>query len=169
MKRKLSDMGPEVIRTVATLGRLDRLLILNIDPFITEEKLFETFKKITPVKARENVKIKGLWETSSGYAKALASVPCGVFSAVRRVKVGFFLCRIQISAPPTFPGAINATISDTLQSRVRVPISVAHVVVARGSTLLKIARRSQIDALHARGEAFPPSRISLASPNAVPG
>lgn len=100
VRGKLSDMGPEVIRKVVTLGRLDRILILDIDPSITEDEILEALRKAAPPKTREYIKLDGLWETSSGYAKALASVPRGVFSVVRRIRIGFFLCRIQLSAPP---------------------------------------------------------------------
>lgn len=57
MKSKLSDMGPGVIRNVSTLGRLDSLLILDIDPSITKEELLEALRKITPAKIRDNIKI----------------------------------------------------------------------------------------------------------------
>lgn len=103
MKSKLSDMDPGVIRNVSTLGRLDSLLIFEIDPSTTKEELLVALRKVTPEKIRDNIKINGLWETSSGYAKAWASVPRGVFTTTRRVRVGFFLCRVQVSVQPPPP------------------------------------------------------------------
>lgn len=100
MRTKLADMGPEVIRNVVTLDRLDRILLLDIDPSITEGEILEALKAAAPMRLRETIRINGLWQTGSGYSKALASVPRGVFSAVRRVRIGFFVCRIQSNAPP---------------------------------------------------------------------
>lgn len=100
MKSKLSDLGSEVVRSVAILGRLDRILILDLDPSITEDDILKALKAMVPEKWRETIKINGLWTTSSGYAKALASVPRGVLSAAKRIKVGFFLCRIRSGPPP---------------------------------------------------------------------
>lgn len=44
MRDKLSDMGPEVIKNVITLGKLDRIIILDIDPSIAEVELLEALK-----------------------------------------------------------------------------------------------------------------------------
>lgn len=100
MRDKLSDMGPEVIRNMITLGRLDRILILDIDPSTAGVEILEVLKAIAPEKLKETIRINGLWQTSSGYAKALFSVFRGVFYAMRRIRVGFFLCRVQLSALP---------------------------------------------------------------------
>lgn len=88
-----------MVRSVATLGRLDRILILDLDPSITEDEILEALKAMVPENWRETIKINGMWMTSSGYAKALASIPRGVLSAAKRIKVGFFLCRVQSSYP----------------------------------------------------------------------
>lgn len=45
------------------------------------------------------VGLTGMWQSLSGYAKALASVFRGVYS-VKRIKIGFFLCRIQVNDLP---------------------------------------------------------------------
>lgn len=61
----MSDMGPEVIQNVVTLGRLDRIIILDIDPSTTEDEILEALMKIAPAKFREYIRINGLWKTSS--------------------------------------------------------------------------------------------------------
>lgn len=100
MKVKLSDLGSGVVGSVAALGRLDRILILDLDPSITEKELLEALQRTVPDNFKETIRVNGMWTTSSGYAKALASVPRGVLTAVRRIKVGFFLCSVQTSPPP---------------------------------------------------------------------
>lgn len=117
MRDKLADISPEMIQNAITLGRLDRILIKDIDPTIVEPELLEALKAIVPEKYKGIIRINGFWQTSSGLAKAVASVPRGVFSVVRRIKVGFFLCRVQQKALP-LPIAISATISGTLARRV---------------------------------------------------
>lgn len=100
MRDKLANMGPETISNTITLGRLDRILIVDIDPTITEAELLEALKEKVPEKYREIIRINGLWQTSADLAKAIATVPRGVFLTIRRIKIGFFLCRIQVKAPP---------------------------------------------------------------------
>lgn len=168
VRNQLSDMGPEAIRNVVTRGRLDHILILEVDPSTTEDEILEALRKTTPPKTREYIRINGLWKTSSGYDKALATVPREVFSAVRRVRVGFFLCRTRHSAPP-LPGVTNTTISGTSPRRVKVPTSGAHAVGAQKVTPQRNAQRDRTYASHATGKAFPPSHISLAPPGVVPG
>lgn len=75
MRNKLLDIGSEVIQSVVTLSRLDRVLILDIDPSVTEGKLSEALKATVPEKFKDTTCINGLWRTSLGYAKALASAP----------------------------------------------------------------------------------------------
>lgn len=99
MREKLVGTGPE-IQNVISLGRLDRFLIIDIDPSITETELLETLKTLAPEKLRDTVRINGFWHTSSGHAKAVVSAPRGVFTKINRIKVGFFLCRIQHKTPP---------------------------------------------------------------------
>lgn len=168
MKSKLSDLDPDVIRNVSTLGRLDSLLILDIDPSITKEELLEALRRITPAKIRDNIKINGLWETRSGYVKAWASVPRGVFTMVRRVKIGFFLCRVQVSVP-LHSVATNSMTSVTLPSHVEGPTLAASAEGSRGHNLLGNVPRGRRDVLLVRGGVIPPSRINPAPPNAAPG
>lgn len=94
MRDKLADMGPEIIQNVITLGKLDRILIIDIDPSIVEVELLKALKAVVPEKYREIIRINGFWQTHSGHAKAIESVPRGVYSVVRRIKIGFFLCRV---------------------------------------------------------------------------
>lgn len=99
MRDQLVGTGPE-IQNVISLSRLDRFLIIDIDPSITEAEFLETLKTLVPEKFRDIVKINGFWHTSSSHAKAVVSVPRGVFTTIKRIKVGFFLCRIQHKDPP---------------------------------------------------------------------
>lgn len=93
-------MGSEVIRSLVNLGRLDRILILDIDPSINEEEILNALRAVTPKKSQGMVKLSGLWQTTLGHAKALASVSRGVFSAKKRIKISFFLCRVLLNTPP---------------------------------------------------------------------
>lgn len=92
MREKLADMGSETIQKAITLGRLDHILIKDIDPTIGEPELLEALKAVAPDRYKGIIRVNGFWQTSSGLAKAIASVPRGAFSTVRRIKVGFFLC-----------------------------------------------------------------------------
>lgn len=90
VKNKLTAMGPEVVRKVTTLGRLDRLLILDIDPSTGEEDVLDALKAVVPRNLKGMIRLSGLWQTTSGYAKAIALAPRGVFTALKRIKIGFF-------------------------------------------------------------------------------
>lgn len=59
MREKLADAGPEIIQNVISLGRLDRILIIDIDPSITEVELLEALKVAVPEKYREIVRMNG--------------------------------------------------------------------------------------------------------------
>lgn len=96
---KLFFLGPDVIKNVVILGRLDRVIILDIDPSTNEEEVLLALRAATPKKLRAMIKVSALWQTTSGHMKALASVPRGVFSARNRLKIGYFLCRLKINAP----------------------------------------------------------------------
>lgn len=57
-------------------------------------------KAAMPKHQRGMIRLIDLWRTTSGYSKAVASVPRGVFTKMNRGKIGFFLCRVQLSNPP---------------------------------------------------------------------
>lgn len=130
---KLFFLGPDVIKNVVILGRLDRVIILDIDPSTNEEEVLLALRAATPKKLRAMIKVSALWQTTSGHMKALASVPRGVFSARNRLKIGYFLCRLKINAPLPPPDASGATISGTLARTAKGPNSEAPVADMRGS------------------------------------
>lgn len=70
VRDKLSSLGPEVIRRVVTLGRLDKIQILDIDPSTSEQEVLGSHKAAVPRKSCDMVGLAGLWKTSSGYAMA---------------------------------------------------------------------------------------------------
>lgn len=92
-------MGPEVVKNVTTLGRLDKLLILDTDPSIGKDEILDALRSVAPRNLKDMISVPGLWQTTSGYAKAIATAPRGVFSSLKKIKIGFFLCRVQLSDP----------------------------------------------------------------------
>lgn len=67
---------------------------------------FEALKATVPEKTKESISINGLWNTSSGYSKALASVPHGVLATVRRIRVGLF-CAGYKTIPHPHQGVLS--------------------------------------------------------------
>lgn len=100
VRNKLLDMGPEIIKNVVTLGRLDRILILDLDPSATVDEILGSLRAAVPKKQRGIIRVAGHWQTTSGHGKAVASVPRGSFARIVRIKVGFFLSRVQVGPPP---------------------------------------------------------------------
>lgn len=85
---------------MVTLGSQERITILDIDPSSDENEILDALRAAVPASQRERVKITGVRQTNAGFAKALATVPRGISSMVRHIRVGFFKCRVRRSTPP---------------------------------------------------------------------
>lgn len=100
VRERLSNIDPGVISKVVTLGRTERVEILDIDPASGENEVLEALRAAVPAGQRGKIAVTGLWQTSSGFAKAAATVPWGISSLVKHIKIGYFKCRIRLSTPP---------------------------------------------------------------------
>lgn len=100
VRDKLSNINPEVIGKVFTLGRPDKIDIIDIDPSSSKEEVLEVLRASAPPSLRDKIQVTGMWETSSGFARASATVPRGFSTGVRNIRVGFFKCRLRPSIPP---------------------------------------------------------------------
>lgn len=100
VRERLSNIDPGVIGKVVTLGRSDRVEILDIDPASSENEVLEALRATVPASQGGKIAVTGLWQTSSGFARAAATVPRGFSSLVRHITVGYFKCRIRQSTLP---------------------------------------------------------------------
>lgn len=73
VRSRLSAMGPEVIKNVTTLSRLDRLFILDTDPSTEENEILDALRSAAPRNLRGMISVTALWQTTSEYAKAIST------------------------------------------------------------------------------------------------
>lgn len=99
VKDKLSSMNPGIIGKVVSLGRPDKVEILDIDPSSSEKEILDALKAAVPVSYRERINVTGVWQTNSGFVKASAIVPRGFHLSIRHVNIGFFKCRVRQNTP----------------------------------------------------------------------
>lgn len=100
VRDRLINMGLDSIDKVVTLGRQDRITILDIDPSSDEREVLDGLRAAVPEGHAESVRVTGLRQTSSGYALASATVPRGFSLSTKSIKIGLFKCRVRQSIPP---------------------------------------------------------------------
>lgn len=100
VRDRLVNMGLDEIGKVVTLGRQDRIIILDIDPSSDEKEVLDALRAAVPEGHEDSVRVTGLRQTRSGCALASATVPRGFSLSTRSIKIGLFKCRVRQSTPP---------------------------------------------------------------------